>query len=327
MNVVKSKRCDDPGCNKQPSFGVEGTRTALFCAGHNKKEGMVDIRSRRRCGHPGCNKHAARGLEGSKTRKLCAGHKKEGMVNVVKSKRCDEPSCKKQSSFGVEGTRTALFCAGHKKEGMVDIRSRRRCSHPGCNKQPSCGVAGSKTRELCAQHAKQGMVHVGRHTGSAGDANGQGDAAMDRRVDHTAAGNKRKVRVPRPAQEDMSSASERAGRRSQTAEEELLAVTNAAYGAAHERLALEEGMPRGKSPAAAVKVEESLADFTLPGATEAVRYHVHVGSISSLGKSASLCLGRCLKLMRCCLLTDLAHHQQLAVYQCISSDGFTNLLP
>ena len=70
MHVVKSKRCDDPSCNKQPSFGVEGTRTALFCAGH-KKEGMVNVVSSR-CGHPSCNKRPAYCLEGRKTPEFCA---------------------------------------------------------------------------------------------------------------------------------------------------------------------------------------------------------------------------------------------------------------
>lgn len=46
MANVRNKRCGLPGCNKNPSYGVQGSKAAASCAGH-AKEGMLNPRSGR----------------------------------------------------------------------------------------------------------------------------------------------------------------------------------------------------------------------------------------------------------------------------------------
>ncbi|CAM9254401.1 unnamed protein product [Pylaiella littoralis] len=155
INVI-SKRCDNHGCSKHPSYGVAGSKKAEFCVAH-ALQGMVDVCSKR-CGHPGCVKRSSYGMPGSKKPEFCIHHAMKGMIDVV-SKRCAFRVCNKWPSYGVPGSKKAEFCAAHAKDGMVGV-CNKRCAHPGCTKQPKYGVAGSKKREFCAPHAKGGMVDV-----------------------------------------------------------------------------------------------------------------------------------------------------------------------
>ena len=86
--VNVSKRCGHPSCNKRPSYGMGGSKTAEVCSKH-KKEGMVDIR-KKRCGCPGCINQPSYGTEGGKTAEFCARHAKVGMASI-KRKRCGHP--------------------------------------------------------------------------------------------------------------------------------------------------------------------------------------------------------------------------------------------
>ena len=80
MVDVRSKRCEAPGCDKRPSFGLPGA-AARRCTGH-AEHGMVDVVSKR-CEAPGCGKHASYGPPGGR-RKYCAGHAGPGDVNLNK---------------------------------------------------------------------------------------------------------------------------------------------------------------------------------------------------------------------------------------------------
>ena len=76
---VTHKSCGHPGCNKQPTYGVEGTKTAELCSQH-AREGMVNVISKR-CGRQGCNKYPSFGVEGREKREYCAQHATPGMTN------------------------------------------------------------------------------------------------------------------------------------------------------------------------------------------------------------------------------------------------------
>lgn len=80
VNVASKKRCAYLVCAKWPSFGVERSKTAVFCAPH-AKQGMVNVINKR-CVHPGCNKHRTRTSEGSNMREFRAGQAEDGMVDV-----------------------------------------------------------------------------------------------------------------------------------------------------------------------------------------------------------------------------------------------------
>ena len=42
MVDVKSKKCEHPGCMKQPGYNVPGSKAGRFCSGH-KEGGMVVV--------------------------------------------------------------------------------------------------------------------------------------------------------------------------------------------------------------------------------------------------------------------------------------------
>jgi len=126
MVDVVSKRCKEPGCGKQPNFGVKGQRPTR-CAAH-KTDGMVEV-VHTRCEEPGCGKSPTIGVEGQRPTR-CAAHKTDGMVNVV-SKRCNESGCRKQPKFGLEGQRPTR-CITHKTNDMVNVVNKR-CKSAWCN--------------------------------------------------------------------------------------------------------------------------------------------------------------------------------------------------
>lgn len=84
--VSKNLRCDDPGCQRQPTYGNKGDKRPRFCSTH-KHPGMYDVIARR-CEEEGCMTRAAFNFHGQKVVKFCAAHKLEGMENL-KSKCCE----------------------------------------------------------------------------------------------------------------------------------------------------------------------------------------------------------------------------------------------
>ena len=63
MVDVKSKKCRNEDCGKQPSFGVAGTKTKEYCAQH-ALDGMVDVESKK-CSNEGCGKQPSFGVAGT----------------------------------------------------------------------------------------------------------------------------------------------------------------------------------------------------------------------------------------------------------------------
>lgn len=67
------------GCNKIPSFGMEGTKKANLCSQH-AEQGMVDVNSKK-CRHQGCDTLPLFGSPG-RTPEFCFRHSKQGMVSA-----------------------------------------------------------------------------------------------------------------------------------------------------------------------------------------------------------------------------------------------------
>ena len=64
MVDVKHKRCKEIGCNKQPSYNIEGESNRLYCKNHANK-GMVDVTNKRCKGQNGeCDTRANRKYKG-----------------------------------------------------------------------------------------------------------------------------------------------------------------------------------------------------------------------------------------------------------------------
>jgi hypothetical protein len=147
-SVKKNGRiCKYSTCEKQPAYGIKGTKKAEYCVEH-KPEGYVDVKHKT-CLM--CEKRPTYGINGTKKAEYCVDHKPEGYVDV-KSKTC--LMCEKLPTYGIKGTKKAEYCVEHKPEGYVDVVNKTCLM---CEKQPHYGVAGYSA-EYCATHKDKFMI-------------------------------------------------------------------------------------------------------------------------------------------------------------------------
>eukprot|EP00903_Cladosiphon_okamuranus_P012942 g12084.t1 len=85
MVNVTHRRCEEPRCERQPSFNFAGMRRTKFCGSH-KKSGMINVSSPR-CDAGGCTIRPSFGFEGDRRAYLCDAHKKPGMINIRRKPR------------------------------------------------------------------------------------------------------------------------------------------------------------------------------------------------------------------------------------------------
>lgn len=156
MDDVVSKKCATGGCNKNPSYGLEGTNLAKYCArcAKNRKDGhYVDFRKKKcimckvKC--PCFNFERGKPLYCKK-----CSENFPGMVDV-RNRKCEfkenGEKCTKQPSYGFPGDNRATRCFEHRLEGSEDIRSKK-CKHPLCGKQPIYNLPGKRGAEYCWDH-------------------------------------------------------------------------------------------------------------------------------------------------------------------------------
>jgi hypothetical protein len=105
MVNVLSKKCEHEGCNTQPIFNIEESKSARFCSEH-KLEGMVDIYNKT-CEHKGCKILSSFNIYGEIKTKFCSIHKLEGMVDI-KNKICKNDWCSTQVRKKYDGY--CLYC-------------------------------------------------------------------------------------------------------------------------------------------------------------------------------------------------------------------------
>ncbi|CAM9835890.1 unnamed protein product [Ectocarpus sp. 12 AP-2014] len=162
---VTSRRCDEEGCSRIPSFRQPGGNSRIrFCAAH-KPPGYEDYhKGARSCrvapgGFNACNRNSSFGFKGGK-RISCAQHKQKGMINL-NTPRCRGPECYLTPNFGLRGA-TPTYCSKHKQEGMTNVISKR-CEDQSCDRIPSYNydMVGAKA-VYCNAHKAEGMVNV-RH--------------------------------------------------------------------------------------------------------------------------------------------------------------------
>ena len=92
MVNVRSPRCLDDSCSKQPSYNFEGCKPAACCKDHAEDD-MVNVRGSR-FSHASCKKEPKYNFEGSKPATYCEGFAGVGMVGV-----CGKRSSIKSRSF------------------------------------------------------------------------------------------------------------------------------------------------------------------------------------------------------------------------------------
>lgn len=149
----KRRKCGTEGCKRRPTFGVEGTRQAQFCASH-KPESFVNVLCKR-CDVEGCKHQPSFGVPGAKPAR-CATHRSDGMVNLLAPK-CASPGCRVVPSFARPGSRKVSACAAHRRTGDVDIVTRR-CHHEGCVHRPVFGDVSAGKALYCSAHKLDGTM-------------------------------------------------------------------------------------------------------------------------------------------------------------------------
>jgi hypothetical protein len=149
--------CIHGGCTKRPNFNHPGQTGGKFCSEH-KREGMVDVRSKR-CAHDGCTSTSRVFNHPGETKGMfCGEHKEPGMVDVA-SKQCAHDGCTTRPNFNHPGETGGMFCSEHKREGMVDV-VRKQCAHDGCTTRPNFNHPGEAKGMFCGEHKREGMVDV-----------------------------------------------------------------------------------------------------------------------------------------------------------------------
>ncbi|CAM9127289.1 unnamed protein product, partial [Laminaria digitata] len=71
---------------------------------------------RNRCSHGSCRKQPSFNVEGSKTAATCKQHAMDGIVNVNRGRRCSSNSCTRRPRWGVLSDGAASVCSLHKSD-------------------------------------------------------------------------------------------------------------------------------------------------------------------------------------------------------------------
>ena len=146
------KKCKEKNCNDKPSYNLKGETKPLYCSKH-KKDGMIDIRSKR-CIE--CDVIAIFNIVGEKNGLYCAKHKIDGMIDV-KNKACIYEGCSTRPSYNFSEKKAGIYCVKHKLSGMIDVQ-HRKCIE--CGILPSFNLKGNKIPLYCLTHKHEGMVNV-----------------------------------------------------------------------------------------------------------------------------------------------------------------------
>ena len=144
---IRNKLCLE--CNKRPSYGVIGTKEAIYCVDH-KEINHVNVVSKT-CLK--CDKQPAFGYQHAKAI-YCVDHKEINHVNVV-TKTC--LICDKIPTYGIKGTNIPLYCKNHKEKDHVDIK-HKMCLN--CDKRASFGIKYTKLALYCKNHKETDHVDV-----------------------------------------------------------------------------------------------------------------------------------------------------------------------
>lgn len=157
MINVRTRRCTNPGCNIQATFGAEGSKKPTHCSSHGRPQGFVDVVNAK-CAHPKCGVKPVFGPVSGRA-SHCAQHGRPlGFVDVI-NKRCAIGGCELTVNFGKPGE-AATHCQAHGEcLGFINV-SRKTCRNPECNLSATYGPSGGRIT-MCAEHGREhGYVNL-----------------------------------------------------------------------------------------------------------------------------------------------------------------------
>lgn len=154
---LKNAKCKT--CGKRATFGIKGTKTALYCATH--KGTCVNV-SNPVCITDNCSKRASFGIPDEKVL-YCSEHAKQSpdynkYVNLCSVRCKGDKYCPTSPVFGLIGTTKVLFCKNHIPKGQESkyINLRDKCKNKDCIIQACFGLKGTKKRMYCLKHIPEG---------------------------------------------------------------------------------------------------------------------------------------------------------------------------
>lgn len=161
--------CKEPGCGKNASYGVIGTKVRLFCAAHhditkhvslNKSRKNPNAKKAPRCITEGCNEIAHFKIKGENNRILCKTHRTKGYHVNYKKPYCIDVKCTTIATFGIRGTNKPIFCGTHRDKSIHVDLCHKLCDYPGCETRPTFGIRGTKTPLSCVEHMNDNYIDV-----------------------------------------------------------------------------------------------------------------------------------------------------------------------
>ena len=140
-------------CVLQPTYGLPGTETPLFCAEHRDKLLHVNVVSKM-CEHPNCMTRPSFGIRDGPAI-FCESHRDaEIHINVV-SARCIHLDCDNLANYAAIDTTKAILCKLHKtdvKTYNIKDKYYNRCTESECSKIATFGSATDQIAIFCLYH-------------------------------------------------------------------------------------------------------------------------------------------------------------------------------
>ena len=150
---LKNPQCKT--CGRRATFGIKGTKIALYCGKH--RGNCVNV-SNPVCVADDCAQRASFGLPEGK-RLYCGKHARalpdgDKYINLTSVRCKGGRNCPTCPVFGLIGTTKVLFCKSHIPNGQESkyVNLRDKCKDKDCLIQASFGLKGSKKRLYCINH-------------------------------------------------------------------------------------------------------------------------------------------------------------------------------
>lgn len=151
-NVRHNNYYSHSTCTTEPSFNVDGSKTAACCRQH-AKYGIVNVFARRCSHHALCARQPRCNFDGSKTASFCKKNAVNGMMIVHPPQRCSQTACTRQPAWGLATHSFGTVCSLHKRDivGHFILNFRARCIVESCQKLCRWGLEGKRSGH-CTVH-------------------------------------------------------------------------------------------------------------------------------------------------------------------------------
>lgn len=143
--------CQNPQCEKQPSFGSRYDGIRRYCREHSREDDVYLVSGRRICAADGCSLIPTFGDLKVGIAKFCVSHKAPQHVSVVQL-LCKDVDCSRRAFYADRAGQPPRYCAKHKLPGFVHVY--KHCQAMGCENRAVYGrmLKSQPVTRHCAEH-------------------------------------------------------------------------------------------------------------------------------------------------------------------------------